>query len=593
MSTVRRIIFVAFLFNALFLSAQSFMTNVPFRKQTSLNGKWHVIIDPSDWGISCGTPFYKDMKPTGKTDFYEYSFDGDLQFDVPGDFNSQMTELKNYESTVWYKKDFDVVKKSGKRLFLYFDAVNYQTDVFLNAQKIGSHEGGFTPFQFEVTDKIKSGQNSVILRVNNQRQKNGVPALDYDWLNYGGITRDVRLVETSESYIDDYFIQLDKKNRDRISGYVKLAGATNPQKVKIQIPEIKINQVVLTNADGYAALSFPVKLNLWSPSNPKLYKVIISSASDTVSEEIGFRTIETKGEDILLNGKPIYLKGINFHEEIPQRKGRAYSEADALMLLTWAKELGCNFIRTAHYAQNEYIVRMAEKMGFMLWEEIPVFQTINFENSKTCELMNMQLKETIRRDKNRCAIVIWSMANETVPSYSRTKAISEMAKLCRSIDSTRLVSAVFNNFKIEGNKVMMEDSLINWLDVIAVNEYIGWYVKWPAAPNQVEWVSKYNKPLIMTEFGGEAVYGNHGLDDVVSSWSEEYLEKLYRDQITMLENIPFLRGCCPWILADFQSPRRMHPVYQNGWNRKGLISEKGYKKKAWYVMKDFYTKYHH
>ena len=578
------------LFQCTFISAQTFITNVPARKQTSLNGKWQVIIDATDFGIGSWAAIYKDKKPTGKTDFYEYSFDGSPQFDVPGDFNSQLPELKNYESTIWYKKTFIADKKAGKRLFLYFDAVNYAADVFLNSEKIGSHEGGFTPFQLEITNKMKSGENSIIVRVNNERKKDGVPGMGYDWLNYGGITRDVRLVETASSFIDDYFIQLEKGANSKVVGYVKLAGVTASQKVKVQITEANINLTVETNADGYAALSFPAKLKLWSPINPKLYNVRISCATDTVTDQIGFRTIETKGTDILLNGESIFLKGINFHEEIPQRKGRAYSEADALMLLTWAKELGCNFIRTAHYAQNEHIVRMAERMGLMIWEEIPVFQSISFGNPQTRELMNMQLKETLRRDKNRCGIIIWSMANETSPSTVRTNVIGNMASLCRTIDNTRLISTAFNNLKYDGNKVIIEDSLINSLDVIGVNEYIGWYKTWPAAPADVEWVSKYNKPLIMSEFGGEALYGNHGAADVASSWSEEYMEKLYRDQVTMLKTIPFLRGCNPWILADFQSPRRLHPIYQNGWNRKGLLSEKGDRKKAWYVIKEFYSK---
>ena len=130
-------------------------------------------------------------------------------------------------------------KQVGKRLFLYFDGANYITDVFLNSEKIGSHEGGFTPFQFEITDKIKEGENSIIVCVNNERQKDGVPATGYDWLNYGGIIRDVRLVETSSVYIDDYFIQLEKGSKNLVSGYVKLAGVTSAQQVKVQIPEAK------------------------------------------------------------------------------------------------------------------------------------------------------------------------------------------------------------------------------------------------------------------------------------------------------------------------------------------------------------------
>lgn len=584
-------IFLLILLKGTFLSAQEFMTNIPARKQTSLNGKWQVIIDPYDVGIKSWKTLYKDKKPEGKDDFYEYSFDGGPVFDVPGDFNSQLPELKNYESTIWYKKTFVARKQAGKRLFLYFDAINYQADVYLNAEKLGSHEGGFTPFQFEITGKVKNGENSLIVCVNNERQKDGVPATGYDWLNYGGITRDVRLVETPSTYIDDYFIQLEKNSSKTVAGYVKLAGVNSVQRVNLQIPEAKVNLNLKTNFEGYVAVKFPAKLSLWSPKNPKLYKVRISCATDTVSEEIGFRTIQTKGEDILLNGESVFLKGVNIHEEIPQRKGRAYSESDALMLLNWAKELGCNFIRTSHYPHNENMVRMAERMGFMIWEEVPVFQSISFEKAQTRNLMDKQLKEIVRRDKNRCGIVIWSMANET-PQFSnnRTQAIANMATLCRSMDSTRLISVAFNNLKYKDNKVIIEDSLINSLDVIGVNEYIGWYKPWFKSPSEVEWVSKYNKPLIASEFGCEALYGNHGPADVASSWSEEYMEQFYKDQVTMLKRIPFLRGTCPWVLADFQSPLRLHPIFQNGWNRKGLLSDKGEKKKAWYVLKDFYSK---
>jgi beta-glucuronidase len=130
--------------------------------------------------------------------------------------------------------------------------------------------------------------------------------------------------------------------------------------------------------------------------------------------------------------------------------------------------------------------------------------------------------------------------------------------------------------------------LSKYLDVLSVNEYLGWYKAWPSAPTDVIWKSEFNKPLIMSEFGGEALYGNHGPADTASSWSEEYQEKIYKDQLAMFKKIPFLKGTCPWILADFRSPRRLHPVYQNGWNRKGLLSDRGFKKKAWYVMEEFY-----
>jgi beta-glucuronidase len=563
------------------------LANIPGRKITTLNGKWQAIIDQSDIGNGW-LAIWKDQHAKGKTDFFEYSFDGGTVLDVPGDFNSQIAELNYYEGTVWYKKKFTYKKDASKKLFIHFGAVNYIADVFLNNEKIGSHEGGFTPFQFELTDRAKEGENSIIIRVNSQRIKDGIPSLGFDWFNYGGITRDVNLVETPASYIEDYFIQLKKGTTGEIEGWIQLAGEKMVQQVNIQIPGAKINFKTTTGTDGKAMFHFPAKLNLWSPSDPTLYTVKINSETDSITESIGFRNIEVKGTDILLNGKPVFLKGVNIHEEIPQRKSRAYSETDAMQLLGWAKELGCNFVRLAHYPHNEYIVRLADKLGLMIWSEIPVYQGIAFADTMMQAKMNTMLTEMISRDKNRCGIIIWSMSNETAPGKARNTAIINMARYARRLDPTRLIASAFDRNDYSGNTVTIYDTLSKYLDVLSVNEYLGWYKPWPSAPADVVWKSDFNKPLIMSEFGGEALYGNHGPADTASSWSEEYQEQIYRDQLAMFKKIPFLKGTCPWILADFRSPRRLHPIFQNGWNRKGLLSDKGFKKKAWYVMEAFY-----
>ncbi|MBC7873903.1 MAG: glycoside hydrolase family 2, partial [Ferruginibacter sp.] len=513
---------------------QSKLGNIPGRNSTSLNGKWQCIIDPADFGIGSWAAIWKDQQPKGKSDFFEYSFEGGTVLDVPGDFNSQLPELNFYESTVWYKKKFIYKKDTTKKLVIHFAGVNYVADVFLNSEKIGSHEGGFTPFQFELTNKVKEGENSIIVRVNNQRLKDGIPSLGFDWFNYGGITRDVRLVETPANFIEDYFIQLKKGSNNEVEGWVQLNGTKKNQIVSIQLPEAKVNFKITADATGKASFVFPAKLNLWSPEHPKLYAITIRTETDSISEAIGFRNIAVRGTDILLNGKPIFLKGINFHEEIPQRKGRAYSEADALQLLTWTKELGCNFVRLAHYPQNEYIVRLAEKMGIMLWEEIPVYQGIAFADTVMQGKMNTMLAEMVNRDKNRCGIIIWSMSNETSPGKARNTAIVNMANFTRQLDPTRLIASAFNKVSYSGNTVTIDDTLSKYLDVLSVNEYLGWYKAWPSKPEEVVWKSAFNKPLIMSEFGGEALYGKHGSADTASSWSEEYQEQLYKDQVAML-----------------------------------------------------------
>ena len=190
-------------FNPLFSQV---MTNIEGRSYTSLNGKWQVIVDAFDsW--KNWKPIWEDRTPTGKEDFYEYKFSTQETLDVPGDWNSQQQRLQYYEGTIWYKRSFNYSVNTQKRAFLYFAAVNYVCDIYLNSEKIGSHEGGFTPFQFEVTGKIKNGTNSIIVRVNNHRKEDAIPALNYDWWNYGGITIDVYLVETPLTFIEHNFIQ--------------------------------------------------------------------------------------------------------------------------------------------------------------------------------------------------------------------------------------------------------------------------------------------------------------------------------------------------------------------------------------------------
>lgn len=571
--------------------AQDLIANVYGREMQSLNGKWDAVVDLYDQGRK--NKIYLNRKPEGKTDFYEYAFENGLRLDVPSDWNSQTPELKYYEGTVWYARRFDAPRQDGRRLFLHFGAVSYRCRVYLNGEEIGSHEGGFTPFRIEVTGRLKPADNFLAVEVNNTRTPDAIPAMAFDWWNYGGITRDVSLVCVPEAFVEDYFIRLDKDSADRISADVRLSGAPAGTSVLVEIPELKVRETASADERGAAALSFRVKnLKRWSPEDPKLYRVIVSAGRDRVEEMIGFRNVRVEGEDIYLNGAPVFLKSVSFHEEIPQRMGRAFSESDAVMLLSEARALGCNMIRLAHYPQNEYIVRLAEKMGFMLWEEIPVWQGIDFANDATRQKAGRMIREMVGRDRNRCALTFWGVANETQPSESRNEFLRYLISCCRELDDTRLIVAAFDLVRFDRDRQLfvMDDPFIEALDVVAVNKYMGWYHPWPITPDRAVWDVARGKPLIISEFGGEALYGQHGAADTASSWSEEYQEALYRDNLRMFENIPNLRGVSPWILFDFRSPFRFHPTNQEGWNRKGLVSDRGYRKKAWYLMKAYYDK---
>ncbi|WP_461633088.1 glycoside hydrolase family 2 protein [Labilibaculum euxinus] len=572
-----------------YLQAQTAMVNVQSRNLTSLNGKWKVIIDPT--GIGDWRQVWQEKKPQKKTDFVEYSFEGGPELDVPGDFNTQMPELTYFEGTVWYKKQFSHTKREDKRLFLYFGAVNYLADVYLNGEKIGSHEGGFTPFQFEITNKVKEGNNTLIVKVNNQRKENGLPGVGYDWLNFGGITRDVGLIETNNDFIEDYFIQLKKGSLNNVLGWVQLNGAKTNQKITIKIPELNLNYKTKTDDKGFANIEFSSKFTLWSPENPKLYKVAIESETDAVKDSIGFRSIEVKGSEIFLNKKPIFLKAVNIHEENPFKGSRAFSKEDAGILLNAAKELGCNLVRLAHYPHSENMIKEAEKMGLMVWDELPIYQHIKFSDSLVPKKMEMMLKEMVTRDKNRAAVAIWSLSNETYSSTpNRNDALISLTQKCKAMDSTRLISHVINTQGYGDNTFTVRDSLYKYSDIVAINEYIGWYIPWQGKPSDTKWEIDFpNKPVFISEFGGEALYGNNDLpSDEASNWTEGYQEQIYKDQVKMFKTIPNLAGVCPWILFDYKSLSRMNQIYQNGYNRKGLISENGEKKKAWYIMSRYY-----
>jgi beta-glucuronidase len=232
------------------------------------------------------------------------------------------------------------------------------------------------------------------------------------------------------------------------------------------------------------------------------------------------------------------------------------------------------------------MVKTADKMGILIWSEIPVYWTIEWDNKITLANALKQLDDMIDRDKNRCSIILWSVANETPVSSSRNEFLKTLLNRAREHDPARLLTAAMERHYSDKFTQLIDDPLGEFVDVIGCNEYIGWYDGLPEKADSIKWKSIYDKPLIMSELGGEALYGFHA--DDLTAWSEENQDVIYKHQIEMLKKIPFLRGISPWILMDFRSPRRQLTGFQDYFNRKGLISEKGEKKKAFYTLKKFY-----
>ena len=588
--------FVFFLFTNAETSGQvNLIQNVSARKTISLDGIWDSQVDVIGVGSLARFGLVQDRKPTKfvyngdnprNTELVEQDMDMAEKISVPGDWNTQKEKLFLYEGNLWYRKKFSIAPQANKRYFIYFGAVNYEATVYLNGVRIGQHKGGFTPFQFEITKELKNGENKLLVNANNTRGDDNIPTKIADWWNYGGITRSVSLIEVSETYISDYFIQLEKGKLSEIKGWMRVSGSQKAQSVNVEIPELGLKQSVQTDTSGYAELNLSSKkIQHWSPENPKMYEVILSSTNDNVKDKIGFRTIETRGTEILLNGKPIFLKGAAIHEEAPFRTGRCYSEGDARTLLTWAKELGSNYVRLAHYPHNEAMTRMADEMGLLVWSEVPIYWNVKFEKPEVYANAEKQLLENISRDKNRASVILWSVANETNESEPRLVFLKKLLEKTKAVDPTRLTTAAL--LAKEGkSEFSLEDPLGEFVDVMGCNEYVGWYTLPAELAPTIKWISKYNKPLIMSEFGAEAVAGLHGSPEEI--WTEEYQNRIFENQVKMLNNIPFLRGTSVWALMDFRSPLRLLPIKQDFFNRKGLVSDKGIKKMAFFTLKNWY-----
>ncbi len=579
------------------------LTGALHRDSQDLSGQWTYskdlyrtgLTDINGWVAKSRMQRARDVdvaavEAKGGVDFYEFDMDRGPLINVPGAWNAAAAELRYYDGLIWFQRKFDARPEAGKRTFLRFEAVNYRAYVYLNGKEVGRHEGGFTPFVLEVTEALRAGDNRLVVGVDSSHDAQSIPTQITDWDLYGGITRKVSLVTTPATFIDDATLTL--RSDGRIAGEVQLQGpqAAN-QAVTVAIGALGTARAN-TDASGRARLELPAPKGLerWTPEKPTLYDVRFSAGGDQVRDRMGFRTIAVKGNQILLNGKPLFLRGISLHEEeFGPNPGRNMTEQASRALLHEIKHgLNGNYVRLSHYPHSETTVRLADEVGLLVWSEIPVYWTVDWDNPAVLRKALVMQAETIYRDRNRASVILWSVGNETPVSPSRTRFHGAMADNVRALDPTRLVSAALL-VERKGDVLEIQDPLIDKLDVLAVNVYAGWY-----GPDTLDGIAKLRwnvpgkRPLILSEFGADALAGHRGQG--LKKFTEEYQAEYYRKTLAMAEGIPTLRGLSPWILKDFRSPRREHPVFQNGWNRKGILSETGVRKQAFDVLSDYYRR---
>lgn len=615
------------------------------RNTRSLNGSWKFLVDP----MQVGTPgslfggWATSRTPKDEYQLLEYSYADAADVRVPGDFNTQFDELLYYRDTVWYQRNFDVEQVREGRYHLWFGGANFKTTIYLNGRAIAHQSGGYVPFSVDVTEHLLSEDNDLVVQVNNRLDKDTVPTERTDWWPYGGLTRDVMLVHTPDAYIVNASVQLEE--RSTISGKVITSGMDRGEEIVISLPEIDVQATAKIDESGTARFSFPANVDLWSPTNPKLYNVQVAAAADQIHDRIGFRTIEVQGTRILLNGNQIRFKGISTHEEPIGRDGVAYSRADIQALFTEAKKLGVNFVRAAHYPYSRYAAQVADEMGLLLWEEVPIYWNINWQNSETLRIARDQIARLVQRDWNRASVVVWSVANETTYSEPRMTFLNRLIQDVRELDGSRLVSAALlgdtrrelqhvvtylaangldSDIPSDREKLILQqvlnaageyapkpnsqfdlvitDPLGDLVDLVSYNEYFGWYYSRFIAdqtgvsertirqlmlelmPN-VTLSSAFDKPMFISEFGAGAKAGMRG----EGVWTEDYQAKVYGAQFKMISNSPQVQGMTPWILKDFRAMLRSLGGVQDFRNRKGLIDENGRRKQAFYVLRDFYA----
>ena len=418
-------------------SLQTLLVGVDRRTVTSLNGDWHYLVDQPpakalysesgavrDNGYALNT--HPNISSGPHNDEYDFSVAPTLK--VPGDWNTQEAALFRFEGVIWYQRDVEFQPKALTRTFLHIGAANYRSFIWVNQQRICDHEGGFTPFDCEVTAALHKGSNFVVIAVDSTRHQDDIPSVSYDWFNYGGLTRDVSLVSVPVRFIDDYDVHLlhgpafSAATADHLTGYVHVEGAPAGTPVTISIPEASAVATVKTDAAGKAPFDVHAEhLSLWSPQNPHLYAVTLTSGEDRLTDSIGFRDIRVDGTRLLLNGQSIFLQGANAHAEAPIRTGRVDSDLDVSRIFAYLTEMNANFVRLCHYPHDERMERMADKTGILVWSEIPLWQHITFEKPEVYAKADFMLKEMIRRDRNKASVILWSVSNETPNNPTRTE----------------------------------------------------------------------------------------------------------------------------------------------------------------------------
>jgi len=537
------------------------------RKAVTLSDNWRFQIDIRNIGEEEG--WFRD------------GFDRNSwgEQTVPQAWDCYETALWGYEGIGWYSttinpEDFD----PGKRTVVEFGRVMFYSKLWINGEYIGENIGGYLPFSFDITKYLKPGQeNSLVVRVDNKPRMEWLPGgKQIEWIQYGGILEPVKLTGTTLTYIDDFTVQTDladgKARLNCIASVVNETGATTEMNLEIEIARgnnvVKKDVRLHYNANDSITARVEIEIDhpeLWSPETPVLYTAKArlkndGSVTDEVCDRIGLRTIRTEGTSILLNGKPIKIKGVNRYDEYG-RMGPTVPEETLRAELELMKSVGINTIRV-HYPQSPDLISLYDEYGFMMMEEVP----LNWwggdtwgevqESPDILDFAKPALRKMIRRDKNHPSIVIWSMANESATSTEPgITVVRELIRLAKSLDTTRLVTFV-------SARDPRKHPAFDEADVVCFNKYNGIsrggricehiadidsFAYKPTAEELTLYRQYYSKPIFMTEFGCQSIKNMHGDVYYTEEFQAAYIEKVWK----AIQESEGISGGILWSWADY------------------------------------------
>lgn len=551
------------------------------RQVQFLDGAWRYCIDMDDIGETQNWMFglsqYKDTI-------------------VPSVWNTEIG-LSDYEGIVWYEKDFYF---SGEACRVVFEAVMTECNVWLDGEYLGYHYGGFCQFDF-IVENLKSGLHKLIVKVDNKFTQTSIPQRTVDWYHYGGITRSVSVESLSGVAVTygkiDYTLSDDLKSAD-VFFTTELFGAGKKKETEFSIflngEKIHSEIVFLRKGAQKTIVTNKItieNIKLWDTTSPFLYDICFCTDTDDLIDKIGFRKFEIKNQKLFLNNKEIELRGVNRHEDYPD-----FGMAMPLQLmkkdLDIIENLGCNTVRGAHYPNAKFFVDMLDARGILFWSEIPIWGG-GFSDSALADkrVVNRGLlmhKEMVRYYYNHPSIIFWGMHNEINTGCA---AAYDMSKIyynyLKQNGGNRLVTYASDKPKV--------DTCFEFCDVISLNRYYGWYYgnrdSWCDFLNEFEQrrneLNVANKPVIMSEFGGAALYGHRTFEDI--KWSEEYQSEMLSIAIEEFHNCPYIIGFYVWQFCDTRSDKDLAKV--KAYNNKGILNEYRQPKMSYFVVKEKYNKF--